>query len=59
MRGVYSTCLVLLSTMEKINGPIEQDDKDVHQFLDYMETYPNEVVSFHASGMVLRANTDA
>ena len=41
------------------NDPTEQDEKILHQFLDYMATYPNAVVRFHASDMILRANTDA
>ena len=45
--------------MATINDPTEQYNKNVHQFLDYMATYPNAVVIFHASDMILRANTDA
>ena len=44
--------------MATVNGPREQDEKNVHQFLDYMEAYPNSVVRFHASDMVLRADAD-
>ena len=33
--------------------------ENVHQFLDYMATNPNVVVRFHASDMILRADTNA
>ena len=39
--------------------PIEQDEKNVHQFLYHMATYSNAMVRFHASDMILHANTDA
>ena len=39
--------------------PTEQDKKNVHQFLDYMATYPNAVVRFQDSGMILRVGNDA
>ena len=44
--------------METINYPTEQNDKNVHPFLDYMATYLNAVIRFHASDMILRAKTD-
>ena len=44
--------------MATINDSTEQDEKNVDQFFDYMETYPNAVVQFHASDMILRADTD-
>ena len=53
-----NTCLVPLITMSTKHYPTEQDEKYVHQFLDYMTTHPNSVVRFHASDMILRANTD-
>ena len=59
MRGVDNTLLVPLRIISTKNEPIEQDEKNVHQFLDYMGTHPNAVVIFHASDMILRANTDA
>ena len=59
VRRVYNTCLFPLSTTETRNKPIEQDEKNVHQFLDYMVTYPNAVVIFHTSDIIVRANTDA
>ena len=54
-----NTFLVPLITMATKNYPTEQDEKNVHQFLDYMGTHPNAVVRFHASDIILRANTDA
>ena len=39
------------------NDPTKQDDKNKHQFLDYMAIYPNAVVRFHTSDMILRADT--
>ena len=45
--------------METINDPIEQDEKNLHQFLDYIAKNPNAVVRFQASDMILRADTDA
>ena len=59
MRGVDNTLLVPLRTISTKNEPIEQDEKNVHQFLDYMVTYPNAVVIFHTSDIILRAGTDA
>ena len=59
MRGVDNTLLVPLRTISTKNEPIEQDEKNVHQFLDYMVTYPNAVVIFHTSDIIVRANTDA
>ena len=53
-----NTCLVPLITMSTKHYPTEQDEKYAHQFLDYMTTHPNSVVRFHASDMILRANTD-
>ena len=58
VRGVYNSCLFLFSIMSTINDPAEQNEKDVHQFLDYMATTTNEVVRFHTSDMILRADTD-
>ena len=52
-RGLDHTCLVILSTMTTRSDHIKQDEKNVHQFLDYMATYPNEVVIFHASDIIL------
>ena len=43
---------------DKKNDPTEKDDKNVHQFLDSMATYSNAVVIFHASEMILCADTD-
>ena len=33
--------------------PTEQDENNIHLFLDYMATYSNAVIRFHASGMIL------
>ena len=57
-RGVDNKCLVPLITTATICYLTEQDEKNVHQFLDYMATYPNAVVRFHASDIVLSSNTD-
>ena len=51
--------LVPLSTITKISGLTEQDEKTVHQFLDYMTIYLNAVVRFHASDTILRVDTNA
>ena len=45
--------------MSRRRDPTEQDEKNIHQFLDYMATYPNAVVRFHATDMILHANTNA
>ena len=34
------------------SDPIEQDENNARRFLDYMATYPNAVVIFHASDMI-------
>ena len=58
-REVDNTRLVPLSTMATRNDPTKQDEKNLHQFLDYMATYPNAVVIFHASDMILCADTES
>ena len=58
-RGVDRKRLVALITMVSRIDPNEQDEKDINHFLDYMETHPDAVVRFHASDMILRANTYA
>ena len=58
-RGLEKIYLVTLSKMATIIYPIEQDEKNVHQILDYMATYPNAVVRFHASDMILGEDTNA
>ena len=57
-RKVEIICLVPLTTMETRSDPTEQDEKNVHKCLDYMATYANAVVIFHASDMILRAGTN-
>ena len=44
--------------MESIIDPTEQDYTSLNQFLDYMATNPNAAVRFHASDMILHADTD-
>ena len=44
--------------METRNDLTEQDEKYFHQFLDYMATYPNAVVIFQASDIILDADTN-
>ena len=58
MRKVDNKCIVLLITITTRSGLTEQDAKNVHQFLDCMATYPNSVVKFHASDIILRADTN-
>ena len=58
-RGVDNTWLAPLSTMATINDPIEQDEKNLHKFLDYMTKNQNAVVRFHASDNILRADTNS
>ena len=58
-RGVNVTCLLKLRKMVTRNEPIEKYEKNVHQLLDYMATNPNALVIFHASDMILHADTDA
>ena len=58
-RGVYNMCLVSLIKMSTRNYPTEQYEKNLHQLLYYTATNPNSVVIFHASDMILRADTDA
>ena len=41
------------------SDPTEQNDKNVHPFLDYIATYLNELVRFHALDMILRKDTNA
>ena len=45
--------------MATISDPTEKYEKNVHQFLGCMAIYPNAVVIFHASAMILRADMDA
>ena len=58
-RGVDNTWLAPLSTMATINDPIEQDEKNLHKFLDYMTKNQNAVVRFHASDNILCADTNS
>ena len=58
-RGTENMCLVPLNTTARRSNLTEQDKKNVNQFLDYMEIYPNAAVRFHSSDMILCANTDA
>ena len=44
--------------MESIIDSTEQDDNNENQFLDYIATHPNAVVRFHASDIILYANTN-
>ena len=37
----------------------KKKEKYINQFSDYMATYPDAVIRFHASDRILRANTDA
>ena len=57
-RGVYNTCLAPLSTTAITIDPKEQDENNVNQFLDYMATYPNTVIRFQASDMILHADNN-
>ena len=43
--------------MSSIIDPTEQDEKNINRFLYYMETHPDAVVQFHASEMILCADT--
>ena len=54
VRVVENTWLVPLITMATKTDPTEQDKNNIHQFLDYMVTYSNAIIRFHASGMILR-----
>ena len=45
--------------MSSIIDPTKQEDKNVNQLLYCMETHPNTVVQFHASGIILRTDTNA
>ena len=57
--GVDNTCLLLLIVMSPRIEPTKQDENNKNQFLDYIETHPDAVVWFHASDMILRADTDS
>ena len=46
LRDVDKTFPVPLRKMATKREPIEQDEENVHQFLDYMATYPNAVIRF-------------
>ena len=39
--------------------PTQQTNDKVHMLLDYMSTYPNAKLRFHASNMVLQIDSDA
>ena len=54
--GVDNQFLVPPSVIAKNIDPIEQDEKNVNQFFDYTATYPNAVVIFHATDMILCAD---
>ena len=58
-RGVDNMCLFPLGTMAKNNDPTEQYEKNVHQFLDNIATNPNSMVIFHASYIILCAETNS
>ena len=58
-RGVYNTWIVPLSDMSSIIDPTEQHENNLNQLLDYRVTYPNAIIRFHASYMILHANTNA
>ena len=45
--------------MTSIIDPKEKDENHVNQLLDYMAIYPNAVVRFCTSDMILCADTDA
>ena len=57
--AVENMCIVLLSSMVSIIKPTEQEEKILNQFFEYMATHPNAVVRFHASDMILCADTNA
>ena len=58
-RGVYNTWIVPLSDMSSIIDPTEQHENNLNQLLDYRVTYPNAIIRFLASYMILHANTNA
>ena len=39
--------------------PTEKNMHKLHQFLDYATTYPNAIITYHVSNMILAAHSDA
>ena len=59
-RAVDNTMLVALSTIASKQANATKDTaKAMVQLLNYAATYPNAVVRFHASGMILHLESDA
>eukprot|EP00957_Ditylum_brightwellii_P024354 1837601-Ditylum_brightwellii.AAC.1 len=55
--------LTLLPALNAISSqqaaPSEETVKKLDHFLDYMATYPNAAVCFHASNMILHIHSNA
>eukprot|EP00957_Ditylum_brightwellii_P181152 13798682-Ditylum_brightwellii.AAC.1 len=55
--------LTLLPALNAIStqqaAPTKAKVKEVDHFLNYMATYPNNAVSYHASNMILHIHSDA
>jgi len=59
-RAVDPTILVALGTLaSQQNKPTENIEKAANRLLDYVATYPNPVIRFNASDMVLHTHSDA
>ena len=54
------TIVVALSAIAgQQSRPTKQTEQQVEQFLDYMATYPEAKIRYHASDMVLNVHSDA
>jgi hypothetical protein len=59
-RAVYPTMLPALNEISSQQAsPTSDTIKKCNQLLDYAATYPNAVIRYHASQMVLHVDTDA
>ena len=59
-RAIDSTMLAALGSIATQQAsPTENTMRKIHQFLDYIATHPDEIITFSASDMVLAGNRDA
>jgi len=59
-RAVDNTMLVALSAIASRQGNPTQDTMErTLQFLDYVATHPDAILTFHASNMILNVHSDA
>ena len=58
--AIDSTVITALGSIATQQAsPTENTMRKIHQFLDYIATHPDEIITFSASDMVLAGNRDA